>query len=337
MLQSHFYRKDNTVYFLDQRLLPYREEYCSATCVEEIYDAIIHLKIRGAPLIGIAAAYGLWLACKNTYSITVFTQQFTSAYQLLYSSRPTAVNLTAALERMKFIFDTHKAHTDAGDIIALFRNEADAIYNEDRSSCIMIGDYLQEFIPHNARILTHCNAGELATAQYGTALSGIYTAHDRGKSPFVWVDETRPWFQGARLTTWELARRDIETCLVIDSCAASLMRDKKVDLIIVGADRIAANGDTANKIGTYMLACAAHENKIPFIVAAPRSTWDESIADGSRIVIEERDHDEIRLIQGNPITTRTQKCYNPVFDITPVHLITAHVSELGVMRYKNEH
>lgn len=333
MRKSHFYPTDDAVIYLDQRLLPNKEVYCTANTYEQIFEAIATLQVRGAPLIGVAAAYGVWLAARAATSPEEVVLLCQKAIHKLRSARPTAVNLSTELTRMErlLLTFTKEYHLETG--IARLREEADAIKAEDEASCRAIARYMQEFIPDNARILTHCNAGELATAGYGTALSGIYTAQENGKNPFVWVDETRPWLQGARLSAWELYTHGVAHALIVDSCAAWLMQQGKVDLVITGADRIAANGDTANKIGTYMLACAARENNIPFIIAAPSTTWDMSIGNGSAIVIEERDHDEIRMLQGLTITRNEQRCYNPVFDVTPVHLITAHVSEKGIIRH----
>lgn len=333
MKKSHFYPTDDAVVYLDQRLLPNQEHYCIAQTTEHIFEAIVTLQVRGAPLIGVAAAYGVWLAALQATTTCELQVICAQTIERLRSARPTAVNLTTELARIQRLLLSFSDELSIAECIARVRKEADTIRAEDEASCKAIGKHMQEFIPENARILTHCNAGELATAGYGTALSGIYTAFEMGKNPFVWVDETRPWLQGARLTAWELQHHGIEHKLVVDSCAAWLMRQGMVDVVITGADRIAANGDTANKIGTYMLACAARENNIPFIIAAPSTTWDISIADGKSIVIEERDHDEIRMLQGHRITQNEQNCYNPVFDVTPVHLITAHVSEKGIIRH----
>ncbi len=331
--KHHFFRDENTIIVLDQRLLPFEERYVHITTVDDMCAAIASLTLRGAPLIGIAAAYGMWLAIVNSTPQQNLTDTIDNAYTILLRSRPTAVNLKAALDRMRSTFAELLINGSSKfEIIDLLRNEADHIYHEDVASCRAIGDHMQQFIPATVDIITHCNAGELATAQFGTALSGIYRAAELGKKIHVWVDETRPWFQGARLTAWELQKHGIETTLIVDSCASYIMQKGYADLIITGADRIAANGDTANKIGTYMLSCAAQVNNIPLYIAAPSTTFDAAVLTGKDIAIEERDPDEIRRSNGTQIAQSEQRCYNPVFDVTPYSMITAIVNENGIWR-----
>lgn len=325
-------RVNDKIKIIDQRKLP--EEYVVETLetYEDVYYAIKDMKLRGAPLIGIAAAYGLWLALKNSEGD--LTKEFTKAYELLKTSRPTAVNLFWALDRMKNFFEMIHSEKKRGEVVAALRNEADKIFEEDAECSRKIGENLNKFIKDNYRILTHCNAGALATAKYGTALAGIYVANEEGKKISVWVDETRPWLQGARLTAWELNQNGIETRLIVDSAAALLMKKGVVDMVIVGADRVARNGDVANKIGTYALSVLAKEHNIPFYVAAPSSTIDENTKTGDDIIIEERSDEEITVIKGNRIAPENQRCFNPVFDITPFENITAIITENGEFKRK---
>lgn len=301
---------------LDQRALPEREEYRDCRTVGEVAAAIKNMTIRGAPAIGIAAAYGMALAALNQHD-------YREAAALLKSCRPTAANLAWAVDRMS----SACALQDIAQVIA----EAGAIEAEDAMMCRQIGVNGNGFVADGANVLTHCNAGALATGGIGTALGIIYTAHFSGKRLHVWVDETRPFLQGARLTAWELGRAGVPYTLICDNVAASLMAAGKVDCVIVGADRIAANGDFANKIGTYGLAVLAGFHNIPFYVAAPSSTFDSKCATGEDIVIEERDPAEVTFIFRKAICPHGCAALNPAFDVTPGSLVTAYITEKEVI------
>jgi methylthioribose-1-phosphate isomerase len=321
----------DSVRFIDQTKLPLEESYERTTDYRLIADAICALRIRGAPLIGIAAAYGVALASLHYKSSDVHQlRQFLHAVIGEFkATRPTAVNLCWALEKMENVVSS------ASDIEHARRGLVDAaiaIHKDDANRCERIGDVGAELIPQDASVLTHCNTGALATGGEGTALSVIKKAFRLGKIKHVFIDETRPLLQGARLTTWELANAKIPSTLIADSMAASLMKDKKIDLIITGADRIAANGDAANKIGTYSLAVLAKHHGIPFYIAAPMSTVDRLIPDGSRIPIEQRSPDEVTHVFGKQIAPEGTDVYNPAFDVTPAGLITAIISDEGVYR-----
>jgi methylthioribose-1-phosphate isomerase len=298
-----------------------------------MWEAIRKLRVRGAPAIGIAAAYGMYLGIRdlpeNNYASFEIEVRRIAAY--LAESRPTAVNLSWALERIKNTIHAHREEpiTSLKDRVLKL---AQTIHEEDKRVCKSIGLNGQELVAKGSRILTHCNTGGLATGQYGTALSVIYHAHELGKDIHVWVDETRPLLQGSRLTAWELMRSGIPMHLVTDSMAGHLMQTGKVDMIIVGTDRVASNGDMANKIGTYSLAVLAKYHGIPFYVATPASTVDLSIANGSEIPIEERDAREVTTVGSSEIAPPRVEVYNPAFDVTPAELITAYISEKGIIR-----
>ncbi len=319
------------VRILDQRALPAREVYEDLRSVEAVFGAIQSLAVRGAPAIGIAAAMGATLAIDDaTVDVATARRALAHACDRLNASRPTAVNLQWAVERMK-----RTAHAEQASVRALLdalRADATRILDEDRAMCRAIGEHGAALIKDGARVLTHCNAGALATGGIGTALAAIYVAAEQGKRVEVFADETRPLLQGSRLTAWELSRAGIPTTVLIDGAAASLMRRGDVDLCIVGADRIARNGDVANKIGTYALAIAANYHGIPFYVAAPASTFDPAIASGEEILIEQRNADEVRCGFGRVSAPAGVSIYNPAFDITPAVLITAIVSDRGVHR-----
>ena len=299
---------------IDQTRLPTELLEIECRTVEAVWEAIKQLRVRGAPAIGISAAYGVVVGLQTGRPLEEIT-----AY--LASSRPTAVNLFWALERMK------KAALQQRNLLA----EARAIHEEDRAMCHAIGRYGAELLANNSGVLTHCNAGGLATAEYGTALSVFFTAQDQGKQLHVFVDETRPLLQGARLTAWELAQRGIRATLICDSMAAQVMREGKVQAVIVGADRITANGDTANKIGTYSVAVLANAHQIPFYVAAPTSTFDLSLASGDLIPIEQRNSTEITHGFGKQTAPDGIEVYNPAFDVTPARLIKAIITERGII------
>jgi len=324
---------DGQVKIIDQSKLPERLEYIYCKDVESLREAICSLKVRGAPALGIAGAFGVVLAMQNfaAESYSDFEKELTRVVEYLGSSRPTAVNLFWSLRRMLSCARKNK-DKDIDEIKESLKSEAFQIMEEDRSCNRMIGKEGSRLIEDGDAILTHCNAGALATADYGTALGIIYTAKQEGKRIKVWVDETRPLLQGARLTSWELMQEGIEVTLICDNMAGELMRQGRIDKVLVGADRVTANGDVANKIGTYSLAVLARENKVPFYVACPLSTIDLSLSCGEEIPIEERDASEIVEGFGKRIAPRGIKVYNPAFDITPARYVTAIVTERGICR-----
>ncbi|HLC40379.1 MAG TPA: S-methyl-5-thioribose-1-phosphate isomerase [Methylomirabilota bacterium] len=325
--------RNNCLVLLDQTVLPGDERYLEFHHWSEVADAIRNLVVRGAPAIGVTAAFGLVLALRESRASDFdgLLADLESASKGLAATRPTAVNLFWALDRMKRRFVAEKgSRLDALRERLLL--EATRILQEDIAANQALGRHGAALVPRGARILTHCNAGALATAGYGTALGVVRSAHAEGKVALVWVDETRPVLQGARLTAWECVKDGIPHRVVADVAAASLMARGQVDLVVVGADRIAANGDTANKIGTYGLALLASAHRIPFYVAAPFSTIDPAIASGAEIPIEERAPDEIRKIQGRPVTPEASPVFNPAFDVTPFRYIAAVITEKGVFR-----
>ena len=324
---------DNAVHVLDQRLLPHQEVVNAYTSVAGVADSIRTMQVRGAPAIGCTAAYGMALVAVRTAASTPadLMPALLDAQRVLDASRPTAVNLFWATARM-MAYATHVQHLPLGDFRAAMLAEAHAVFAEDLAMCQAIGRHGEPLIPARGRVLTHCNAGGLATAGYGTALGPIYRAHEVGRAIHVYVDETRPYLQGARLTAFELQRGGVPLTLITDNMAAYFMGQGLVDCIIVGADRIAANGDVANKIGTYGLAVLAHAHGIPMYVAAPTSTIDLKISDGSMIPIEERSSDEVTTIQGIRIAPEGVTAAHPAFDVTPAKYITAIICEKGVVR-----
>lgn len=329
---------------LDQTRLPEETVYLDLVTVAEVWQAIKRLSVRGAPAIGIAAAYGVCLACRESRqrSFPEVLENCREASASLATSRPTAVNLFWALNRMNTTLDTLESRwakvTDAERdkptiwVLEQLIRTAVAIHEEDRLMCHEIGRIGAELLSDGDNVLTHCNTGGLATSEYGTALSVCFTAQDQGKRLHVYVDETRPLLQGARLTAWELMQRKIACTLICDNMAAHVMATKEVDAVIVGADRIAANGDTANKIGTYNLAVLANFHRVPFYVAAPSSTFDLSIASGARIPIEERQPEEITEGFGRRTAPKGVHVYNPAFDVTPGNLIEGIITEKGLIR-----
>jgi methylthioribose-1-phosphate isomerase len=317
------------VRILDQRALPEREVYRDLRTVDDVYDAILTLAVRGAPAIGIAAAMGVTLALDGTETDRFEVgKKVRDAAARIGGARPTAVNLSWALGRMGRAIIEHRG--DPTTLHAALIDEATRILVEDRDMCHRIGEHGAGLIKDGARVLTHCNAGALATGGLGTALAAIYVAAEQGKKLEVYADETRPLLQGSRLTAWELSRAGIPVTVLIDSAAASLMKDGEIDLVIVGADRIAVNGDTANKIGTYPLAIAAKHHGIPFYVAAPASTFDRATKTGESILIEQRSPDEVRNGFGTLTAPVEASVYNPAFDVTPASLITGIISDRGV-------
>jgi methylthioribose-1-phosphate isomerase len=327
--------QDGTVVMVDQRKLPTAEIYVTCKTASEVARAIRSMVIRGAPAIGVAAAMGAALAARQSKAqgTRQLAADFQRACDLLAATRPTAVNLFWAIDRMKRAFSAvAHAGASADEIRAALEHEAHAIHDEDVESCRAIGRNGAAVVPASARVLTHCNAGALATAGYGTALGVIRGAVDQGKQVEVLADETRPFLQGARLTAWELVRDGIPTTVITDSMAGAMMRHGLVDLVVVGADRIAANGDVANKIGTYSLAVLAREHGIPFYVAAPRSTVDLNTLDGSAIPIEERNPREVTHVGGVRLTPVGAAVRNPAFDVTPAAYVTGIITEHGIHR-----
>jgi methylthioribose-1-phosphate isomerase len=318
---------------LDQRQLPNAEIFIECATLAQVTDAIKTLAVRGAPAIGVAAAYGVVVGLQEiiAQNQTVSEDKLAEIIAELARTRPTAVNLFWALKRMQDSGRTGLKKGLSGTALRehLLR-EADRIFAEDLRNHHRLGEFGAVLIPDGARILTHCNAGALACADYGTALGVIRAAHSAGKKIKVFADETRPLLQGARLTTWELLKDEIPVTLICDNMAAHCMAQGMIDLVIVGADRIAANGDSANKIGTYAVALAAQAHKLPFYIAAPTSTIDFSLADGTEIPIEERDPDEVRFFGDRRTAPAAVPVYNPAFDVTPAHLISAIITEKGV-------
>jgi methylthioribose-1-phosphate isomerase len=324
---------DSGVVMLDQRLLPAEEIYNTYTSHTEVADAIRSMVIRGAPAIGVAAAMGIALGLKKTDPETVaaMDEAFNRICEDIGVTRPTAVNLFWAIERMRQVYQGARPQGIQAVCAALIQEAID-MHAEDIAANRMMGKFGQELIPEKASVLTHCNAGALATAGYGTALGVIRAAVEAGKQIHVFADETRPFLQGARLTAWELAKDHIPVTVITDNMAGHFMKKKEIDCVVVGADRIAGNGDVANKIGTYSVAVLAKENGIPFYVAAPVSTLDLSITDGSLIPIEERDPVEVHSINGKRVAPEGVGVSNPAFDVTPNHYVHAIITDRGIAR-----
>jgi methylthioribose-1-phosphate isomerase len=328
-------REDDVIVMIDQRKLPAQEVYVRCKTAAEVARAIKTMVIRGAPAIGVAAAWGIAIGMRQSSATGTlkFAAEFYRTCEFMAATRPTAVNLFWAIERMKKSF---AAGAEAGESVEQIKDrldlEAQTIHDEDVAGCRAIGAFGAEIVPAEARILTHCNAGALATAGYGTALGVIRGAVEAGKRVAVFADETRPFMQGGRLTAWELVRDGIETTVITDNMSASLMFQHKVDLVVVGADRIAANGDTANKIGTYGVAVLAREHQIPFYVAAPLSTIDLGTPDGSSIPIEERNAREVTHVGGSQVAATGSLVWNPAFDVTPHRFIAGIITERGIFR-----
>ncbi len=322
---------DDKLRILDQSKLPWEQSFVDLANYQDVALAIKEMRIRGAPAIGVAAAYGIALGAQDikTTDKDNFLNQLNQVMQTLATTRPTAVNLFQAINRMR------KITTIGGNIPEIKEAliaQAKQIHQEEIEATKRLSQLGAELIPDGFTILTHCNAGSLATAGYGTALGVIKTAKEQGKRVSVIVTETRPLLQGARLTTWELKQEGIPVTLITDSMAGYFMHQNKIDCVIVGADRIAANGDVANKIGTYTLAVLAKENDLPFYVAAPTSTIDLSLPSGAEIPIEEREPDEVTHIQGVPIAPKGIKVANPAFDVTPHNYITLIITERGIIK-----
>jgi methylthioribose-1-phosphate isomerase len=325
----------DAIVMVDQRKLPGQEVYVRCRSAQEVAKAIRTMVIRGAPAIGVAAAMGIALGvsrstARGTKQLAV---DFQKTCDMMAATRPTAVNLFWAIDRMKRSFaEGAQAGESPAELAKRLEREARRIHDEDVASCRAMGGFGADVVPDGARVLTHCNAGALATAGYGSALGVIRAAVEQGKKIAVFADETRPFLQGARLTAWELVRDGINTTVITESMAGPLMRAGEIDLVVVGADRIAANGDTANKIGTYTVAVLAHEHKIPFYVAAPLSTVDLSTPDGDHIPIEERDRREITHLGSSRLTPEGAHIRNPAFDVTPHRYLAGIITEKGIFR-----
>jgi methylthioribose-1-phosphate isomerase len=327
--------QSDTVVMVDQRKLPSREVYVKCRTAGEVARAIKTMVIRGAPAIGVAAAMGIALGMRKSKAQGTkhFAVELNKLSDVMAATRPTAVNLFWAIDRMKRAL---AAGVEAGESVdelkGRLEREANAIHDEDLAACRAMGRWGAEVVPENARILTHCNAGALATAGYGTALGVIRAAAEQGKVAQVYADETRPFLQGARLTAWELVRDHVPTTIIAESMAGPLMRRGDVDFIVVGADRIAANGDFANKVGTYTVAMLAHEHGVPFYVAAPLSTIDLNTPDGDAIPIEQRSAREMTHIGSVQIAPAGAGVWNPAFDVTPYRLVSGFITERGIVR-----
>ena len=327
--------QDDAVVMVDQRKLPAKEVYVRCKTAKEVARAIKTMVIRGAPAIGVAAAMGLALGVTRSKAkgTSGLATEFYKLCDLMAATRPTAVNLFWAIERMKSVFsDAARAGRSPQEITALLVDQARRVHDEDIESCRAMGAHGAAIVPAKARVLTHCNAGALATGGYGTALGVIRAAVESGKQVAVFADETRPFLQGARLTAWELVRDGIDTTIITDSMAGPLMRDRTIDVVVVGADRIAANGDVANKIGTYTVAVMAREHDVPFYVAAPLSTIDLATPDGASIPIEERSAREVTHIGSTRMAPDGAGVWNPAFDVTPHRLVAGIITEHGICR-----
>jgi methylthioribose-1-phosphate isomerase len=327
--------RDGALWLLDQTRLPLDPALIRCVDHRDVCEAIKSLRVRGAPAIGLAAAYGTVLAARSFSAAGVtgdpFLTRLLAATEELAATRPTAVNLFWALVRMRRVVERHRAEPPE-TIAHLLLAEADEMLRQDEEVNRSMGRHGAELIPDGANVLTHCNTGALAAGAFGTALGVIRAAHDQGKQVHVWVDETRPLLQGARLTAWELRELGIPFTLITDNMAGHFMARGRVDLAMVGADRIVANGDAANKIGTYSVAVLARAHGLPFYFVAPTSTVDLSIPSGDRITIEERSPEEVTSFRGVRVAPEGSSVANPAFDVTPAHLITAIVTEYGVVR-----
>ena len=325
--------RNGLIRFIDQTKLPHLETYVETADHRVVGEAIRALQIRGAPAIGVAAAYAMVLSANDETigSVQELNNEFYSAFNYLSQTRPTAVNLFSSLERMRRVFEQN-TRADLKNMRRLLLMEAKHIHQEDIDACRKIGEFGATLINQGATILTHCNTGALATTGTGTAQSVITTAAKQGKVARVFADETRPLFQGARLTVWELMNEGIDVTLITDGTAGLLMQNREIDLVIVGADRIAANGDTANKIGTYPLAVLAGRHSVPFYIAAPTTTFDARARSGRNIPIEERNPADVTDVNGVRVAAQGVKVFAPAFDVTPNELISGIVTEVGVLK-----
>lgn len=322
---------DGRLHILDQTLLPHRVEMAELTSVEEVVAAIKDLRVRGAPAIGITAAYGMVLNLSVLSTTGAISEEIRRRAEFLISARPTAMNLGWACKRILAKADCLQADSTR-EMVHLLEREAIAIHDEDRDICVSIGNHGRSLLQDGVNVLTHCNAGSLAVSELGTALAPIYTFANQGGQVHVYADETRPLLQGARLTCWELVQNRIPVTLICDNMAAQLMSDGKVDLVLVGTDRVAANGDTANKIGTLGLAILADYFSIPFYVACPSSTLDLDLPCGAQIPIEVRADEEVSFFNHQRIAPRGVAVHNPAFDVTPHKLITGFITDLGIIK-----
>lgn len=329
---------DGFVRLIDQTRLPTEEAYKDCRTVEEVWEAIKMLRVRGAPAIGIAAAMGVVVGLQKLENASSdgFYARLKEVSDYLRTSRPTAVNLFWALDRMEKHVEGLGDKYKPAELHRMLLEEALVIEEEDRQTCYAIGCHGASLIRDNQGVLTHCNAGALATADYGTALAVFFAASEQGRTFQVFADETRPLLQGARLTTWELQKRGVDVTLICDNMAAQVMKEGRINLVITGADRIAANGDAANKIGTYGVALLANAHNIPFYVAAPSNTFDLSLPSGEVIPIEQRDSKEITHGFGKQTAPEGVKVYNPAFDVTPAKLIAGIITEKGIIQPVNE-
>ncbi len=322
---------DEGVVMIDQRLLPTEEIYNTYKTVEEVADAIVTMVIRGAPAIGVAAAMGIARGVKNLDSTENLDQKFEQICRTLHATRPTAQNLFWAIERMKKVYQAHRGRP-LDELKKALRDEAVRMHREDIEINRKMGEFGQQLLADQTTVLTHCNAGALATAGYGTALGVIRSAVEHGKKISVFADETRPFLQGSRLTAWEMMKENIPCTLITDNMAGYFMRAGQIQAVVVGSDRIAANGDIANKIGTYSVAVLAKEHGIPFYVAAPLSTIDRDCPTGEEIPIEQRDIREVTEIRGNVLAPSATMVQNPAFDVTPNRYVTAIITEAGIAK-----
>lgn len=324
--------KNDALHLIDQTLLPEEYKFIACRDVNTVAEAIVSLRVRGAPAIGVAAAYGVVIAAQEAIARDAdFDRDVAESIQKLSQTRPTAVNLFWALDRQEKILAKAAGHSPAKKRDRLLK-EAHEIFEDDKRICRQIGRNGAKLLSSQATVLTHCNAGGLATADYGTALAVVYAAVEAGKQVAVYADETRPLLQGSRLTAWELNQSGVDVTVICDSMAAAVLREKNIDSIVVGADRIAKNGDVANKIGTYGLAILAKAHQVPFYVAAPLSTIDTKLDTGAQIPIEERETEEITHGMGRQTAPGGIHVYNPAFDVTPNHLVTAIITEKGVAK-----
>jgi len=326
--------QNSTLHIIDQTLLPNEVNFIELPALMDVWEAIKVLRVRGAPLIGICAAFGVLVGLqeKKPRDVTGVVEAVRESAAYLATSRPTAVNLFWALDRMKRVAETCAPSMAHAELLARLETEAQAIYAEEIASCRAIGAFGAPLVPEGGGVLTHCNAGGLATGEYGTALAPMFRAWELGRRFHVFADETRPLLQGARLTAWELVQAGIPVTLICDNTAAQVMREGRVHLVIVGADRIAANGDTANKIGTYGVAALARAHQIPFYVAAPFSTFDLNLESGLQIPIELREPKEVTEGFGKRTAPEGVDVYSPAFDVTPAELISGIITDRGILR-----
>ncbi len=331
-VQAIAWSPSGAVRIVDQRALPEDFATRDLESVAAVADAIRHLQVRGAPLIGIAAAMGLVAGLRDDRALArgPFLAKLEAHAALLAATRPTAVNLRWALDRM--LAAARDTPGEGGVVWDRLQAEATAIWEEDRAMCRKIGEHGLALLPDGTKVLTHCNAGALATGGIGTALAPIYLAHEAGRNVQVFADESRPVLQGARLTAWELTHAGIPCTVIADAAAGALMRAAQVDVVLVGADRIARNGDFANKIGTYGLAVLAFHHSVPFYCCAPSSTIDLGLADGDGIPIEQRPADEVKMLAGRPVAPAEAGVLNPAFDVTPARYVTGYVTDRGIVK-----